>query len=345
MRILFNRLYLNRHFLGFVLLFAYAQSIQIRILVRQNVNIYTFTPEAALLKLFSACILFGIMGVLINRYKKDGHLNFSGAIKVFGWSLICFMVVSNLGGLCISLVFDTFQRNFNPKTLLNDNTQNALNVCIYGSFFLAYFFYRSNRGHTEQMEIYNYAMSENKIAQLKAQLNPHFLFNNLNVLDQLIEEDNGKASGFLNDFAELYRYVLEASDKKLVALEDEVSFAKGYFRIMQHKYGTGYSFAVLEKEKISGFIPPLTLQLLLENAIEHNIGSKQNPVCITVEIGDRVTVVNNVVQKARPKPFGGRSLVNLKEQYNLLSDEAVEVLHTETQFSISLPIILNQHKR
>lgn len=343
MRKLFNGLHLDRYFLGFVLLFAYAQSIQTRMLVRGEVNIFVFTPESALVQLLSACMLFLIMGALINRYKQAGHLNFSGAIKVFGWSLLCFMIVSNLAGLFLSLAFDTFERNFNPVALRNDNIQNTLNVCIYGSFFLAYYFHRSNKKDTEQLALYNQAMSESRIAQLKAQLNPHFLFNNLNVLDQLIEEDKDKASGFLNDFAELYRYVLQASDKKLVPLEDELFFAQSYFRIMQHKYGPGYRLEVSEKAEIQGFIPPLTLQLLLENAIEHNLGTTQEPVCIRVELGLRIAVSNNIIVKTKPKPFGGRSLRNLKEQYNLLSNENIDVLCSEKQFSISLPVILHHN--
>lgn len=91
------------------------------------------------------------------------------------------------------------------------------------AFILAYYFNRRHRMQQQQLVAYHEALSEVKISQLKSQLNPHFLFNNLNILDQLIEEDGIKASTFLNDFSELYRYVLYTSDKQLVSLSGGVA--------------------------------------------------------------------------------------------------------------------------
>jgi sensor histidine kinase YesM len=336
-----KELRMNNYFYGFIVLFAYAQSIQNRILVREHINFYTFTPEAAIFTLACACILFLIIRIIITYYEKTKRqFIMTDVTIIFIFSLLLYLFIINILSLAISLAFDTVRRNFNQQTLLSDNIHIAINACIYGSFFVVYFFYKKNKKDLKKLALYNYALSEGRIAQLKAQLNPHFLFNNLNVLDQLIEEDHTKASDFLNDFAELYRYVLQASNKKLVPLEEELFFAKSYFRIMRHKYGEDYKLEIRETKNIKGLIPPLTLQLLIENVIEHNLGSEQNPIWIVVEISNRLEVVNTIALKPKPKPSGGRSLRNLKEQYELLSAETMYILQSETQFSISLPIIL-----
>lgn len=335
----FKALQLNRYFLGFVFLFAYAQSIESRILFRE-VNAYTFTPEAALFTFVNACLIFVIMGGLIKwDQKKRKSFSVSEAVRTFIMSLFLYLIVMNLMGILIALAFDTVARNFNEKTVRHNTIDHVLDVCIYGSFFLAHFFYQRNKKDNEQLAVYNQALSESKITQLKAQLNPHFLFNNLNVLDQLIEEDRKKASDFLNDFAELYRYVVQVSDKKLIAMEEELFFAQSYFRIMKHKYGNAYSLTIKANENSTGFIPPMTLQLLLENAIEHNLGTEQHPVHITIALGEKIVVTNTIIKKSFPKKFGGRALENLKEQYRLLSDETITIVHEPMQFSVSLPFI------
>ena len=243
--------------------------------------------------------------------------------------------------LLVALAFDTVERNFNLNTLLNDSIGDLLNAFIYGSFFLAYYYFTKNQKNQKQLFLSNEALSESKINQLKSQLSPHFLFNNLNVLDQLIEEDKHKASDFLYEFSEIYRYVLQASDKKLVSVEDEFSFAENYFRLMQHKYGPAYQLDIVRKGKISGYIVPLTLQLLLENAIQHNLGTESNPVLITIAIEDQLRVSNNTIEKRTLKTPSGKALVNLKEQYRLLSRQEITIDHSKSRFAVTLPIIQN----
>ncbi len=335
-------IYQNWYFLLFILLFAYVQSIYMRISVRQAINVYTFTPEAAVGSLISAGVLFLIIRFFIGKWQRSAVFNTSEMLKIFGSSLVAYILVIQASGLFIAFIFDNIERNFNQQTVVLSTLSIGINGLTYGSFFLAYYYYSKNKTHQEQLAAYNHAFSENKINQLKAQLNPHFLFNNLNVLDQLIEEDKHKASDFLNEFADIYRYVLQASDKKLVSINEELAFAKQYVKLIQHKYGHAYRLTIEGKDN-GGFIAPLTLQLLIENAVDHNLGSAQTPVCITIGIGEEVTVTNNIILKSKPKLSGGRSLRNLREQYVLLSDEHIRIHQNETQFSICIPIIQRQH--
>ena len=333
----------NRYFLTFLLLFAYAQSIHSRIAVGRTLNIYLFTPEAAIATLFSVCFLFLIIIFFIKKWQKSGVLAIKSAVKIFGSSILVYFLSTNFLGLIIALIFGNFERNFNQETFILSNSSNLLDGFIYGSFFLAYYYYQNNQKHQLQLATYHQALSESKINQLKAQLNPHFLFNNLNILDQLIEEDKHQASHFLNQFADIYRYVLQASDKKLIPLSKEIEFGEQYFSLIKYKYGNAYQL-IIEGQNEGGLIVPLTLQLLIENALQHNLGSVSNPVLIKVKLDTMDLIVsNNLINKRNQKTTSGRALNNLKEQYNLLdSSRKIEIKKSETSFSVIIPIIYSQ---
>ena len=328
----------NRFFLLFVLLFAYAESIQGRIWVRGEISWYTFTPESAAFKLLSFIILIVIISFFLKKSNQSDKFSAKGAFKIFASSLIVYLFFMKGTGFLIALVFGNIERNFNSQTLVLSTFSDLMDGFIYGSFFLAYHYYNKNKIHSEELATYNQALALSKINQLKAQLNPHFLFNNLNVLDQLIEEDKHTASNFLNEFAEIYRYVLQVSDKHVIPISDELSFAKKYFSMMKHKYGTAY---LLETDITNtvGNIVPLTLQLLLENAVQHNLGTGEKPIIIKITLNESLTVSNNIMPKHRVKLTEARALNNLKEQYALLSNRQIEIEKTDKNFSIKIPLI------
>lgn len=332
----------NRYFLLFILLFAYVQSIYLRFLVRQDINAYTFTPEAALSSLCEAGVLFVIILFFIKRMQITGVFRTKVMIKVFGSSLFTYLIVMKIISLVIAILFDNIERNFNGQTFIYTAFSDFLDGFIYGSFFLTYYYYQKNIQHQKQLSIYNQALAESKIHQLKAQLNPHFLFNNLNVLDQLIEEDKHKASDFLNEFAEIYRYVLQASDKKLINIIEELDFAAQYFNLIRYKYGQAYQMRI-DNKNVNGYIVPLTLQLLIENAIHHNLGSVEKPICITITVAENISIANNIILKPNRKPSSGRALNNLREQYKLLTEKPILIEQTKTTFLVSIPSI-NTHE-
>lgn len=343
MKNLINKIHQNRYFLLFILLFAYIQSVYTRISVRRQIDAYTFTPEAGLATLVGASILFLIILFFIRRWQTSDIFNSRLMIKIFGTSLFVFVISMQSIGFLIALVFDKIKQNFNQQTFILSLFSNFLDGIIYGSFFLAYYYFDKNRKHLQKLAVYNEALAESKINQLKNQLNPHFLFNNLNVLDQLIEEDKHKASEFLNEFAEIYRYVLQASDKELIDIKEEVDFANQYFKLIQHKYENAYQLNIKNKST-NGFVVPLTLQLLIENAVQHNLGTIENPVTILINIDENIVVTNNKNLKRNAKPVSGRALKNLKEQYSLLSENSIQIHQSDNEFSVTIPFIDNQRK-
>lgn len=341
MRNLITKIHQNQNFLLFILLFAYVQSVYSRISVRREIDAYTFTPEAGLATLVGAGILFLIILFFIRRWQTSDVFNSMLMLKIFGTSLFIFVISMQVIGFLIALVFDKIEQNFNQQTFILSLFSDFLDGIIYGSFFLAYYYYDKNKKHLQKLAIYNKTLAESKINQLKNQLNPHFLFNNLNVLDQLIEEDKHKASNFLNEFAEIYRYVLQASDKELIDIKEEVDFANQYFKLIQHKYENAYQLNI-ESKSVKGFIVPLTLQLLIENAVQHNLGTTENPVTIHINIDKNIVVTNNKNLKRNAKLVSGRALKNLMEQYSLLSENSIQINQSDYEFSVIVPFIHNQ---
>lgn len=331
-------LYLNKYFLAFIVIFAYLESIQIRFYFARTFDWYLFTPEAAIGQLFNALILFVIIGLVIRRF--DDQFSLSKAISVFAISLVLYLIVNNLFSFLIALIFNTVERNFNFDSLASSNIKYVLDVFVYGGFFLAHYYFQKYKADQEKINQLEKSQMESQLSKLKAQLDPHFLFNNLNVLDQLIEEDREKASDFLHDFSEIYRYVLKSSDRKQVPLVEELDFAERYFRLMQQKYGEAFALEITGVPVENAFLPPLSLQLLIENAIEHNLGTESAPVSIKLTVDNKtITVKNTLRPKKSPKLHGGRALENLKAQYRLFETDLPVVKKNEDNFEIQLPLI------
>lgn len=333
-----NNIYRNRYFLLFIMLFAYVQSIYVRISAWEEINAYTFTPEALFYSLYNAGVLFTILLALFKKRRKSDVLIAKEMLKLFGLSLILYLIAMKAIGFFVSFAFHTIERNFNQKTFLYTLFADFLNGVIYGSFFLAYYYFQKNKKDQQQLSLYHQAIAASKIHQLKSQLNPHFLFNNLNILDQFIEEDKDKASEFLNKFAEIYRYVLQSSEKTIIGLNEEMVFAEAYFNLIQHKYGSAYQLNITGKDG-NGYIVPLTLQLLIENAVQHNMGTEESPVLIEIQITENIIVTNNIHPKRNIKATNGRGLQNLKEQYRLLTQEPLKIDQSHNYFSVIIPII------
>lgn len=313
-----------------------------RISVGQKFDV-VFLPDGPIAQFLDAFIIFIFIKVTINYMRKKGVQKVNSLkdyLKYFGIALIAFICASNIIGFIISTAFDTVSRNFNLQTLISDNISGGIEFILFGSLYLAYLYSKENYTYRIERNAYEKALASSKIQQLKAQLNPHFLFNNLNTLDQLIEEDKDKASHFLHHFSELYRYSLITSEKKLVSLKEEIQFTKSYFKLMEEKYLGYYSLEINPENIVSeALVPPFCLQVLVENAIEHNLGLIENPVHIRIFISENIQVTNNKITKQHKKATGGRALKNLSTQFALLGNENIVIEDNDTHFKVTLPFI------
>lgn len=175
---------------------------------------------------------------------------------------------------------------------------------------------------------------------LKSQVNPHFLFNSLNALTNLVYQDQDKAVKFIKQLSEVYRYVLDNRDKEVVTLEEEIQFLQSYVFLQQIRFGNKLKISI----EISGSnyrVAPLVLQMLVENAIKHNEISEDHPLVIRIYNRDTKIIVENSLRR---KPVleserQGLGLENIKRRYEFLSGQKVEVEEAEEQFRVSIPVI------
>lgn len=179
---------------------------------------------------------------------------------------------------------------------------------------------------------------------LKNQIDPHFLFNSLNVLSSLIEENPESAQRFTTSLSKIYRYVLEQKDKELVSVQEELNFAKTYMNLLKMRFENSITFELPENfAKEEAKVVPLSLQLLLENCIKHNVVSEYKPLHIKIYIEDNQLVIENNLQKkdilSERKGVGLQNIVN---RYAILTDRKVWVTENAQVFKVGLPILTKQ---
>tara|TARA_R110002020_G_scaffold259703_5_gene473609 strand:- start:738 stop:1790 length:1053 start_codon:yes stop_codon:yes gene_type:complete len=334
----------DQTFILFLFVFSWIFTLKNKIGFASSWDTFVFHPDTPFWVFIEALFIFVFINYLKNTFEKNTTKalpSFGRYLSFFGISLIGYLLLTNVFGVLISVVFDTFSRNFNSSYQITYKVFNQIiDFTIFGSFSLAYLYYKENRSYKNRISAYEISNSKSKIQQLKAQLNPHFLFNNLNILDQLIEENQEKASSFLGQFSELYRYVLRNADKELITLQEEAAFAQNYFELMEKKYQGYYRLVVDSSIKTTNIlVPPFCLQVLVENAIVHNLGTTKEPVIITISIKNGINITNNKVIQHTKKKGNGIALKNLSEQFELLTNSSIMIGQTKNVFSVILPVI------
>jgi len=176
---------------------------------------------------------------------------------------------------------------------------------------------------------------------LKNQVNPHFLFNSLNALSSLVYEDQDKAVEFIRKLSQVYRYVLDKKDEEVVPIADELAFLENFVFLQKIRFGDNLDFQLSVKNE-EGYLPPLALQLLVENAIKHNVISDNHQLMVKVSIDDTYCTVTNNIKEKLEKDSTGIGLTNLKERYKYLSEKEVELSNENGQFEVKIPTLAFQ---
>jgi len=215
----------------------------------------------------------------------------------------------------------------------------AMTLLISTIYEAAYFFGKRKETIIESEKL----QKENLRTQyemLKTQVNPHFLFNILNVLASLVHMDAYKAEAFVKEFSQTYRYLLDVKDKTLVSLREELSFMKSYLFLQQIRFEEGLDCVIdIDEAFLDDLLPPVDLQMLIENAIKHNIISKSKPLIIDIYEEDSYIVIKNNLQKRTHVESTGIGLENLEEKYKLLADFNPAFAEKENYFIAKLPLI------
>jgi sensor histidine kinase YesM len=212
---------------------------------------------------------------------------------------------------------------------------------VLGVYETAAFYFQLQKSLLEKERLVKENV-QSQLESLKNQVNPHFFFNSLNTLAYLIPEDPAKAETFVQKLSKAYRYILEIRERELATLAEELHFLDAYACLLTERFGGNLRIDVSVPEAfLQKKIVPLSLQMLFENAIKHNVISTQHPLTIEVfvEKGDRLVVRNNLLKKNQDMPSTKVGLQNIMNRYRFVSDREVEVIVTQQHFIVVLPLV------
>lgn len=314
---------------------------------------YTFTSVKQAMQWFMFNQIYSIPLYFVNAYY------FRYLLKVFpdGVFKLKNFWKGGLGGILITVLtlfaIRLLIAIFNDGMTLNDFFSSERIDFYYIAFlisvvvtaiFYAIYYYKNKQDKvvTEQKIIAGTASA--KFDALKNQLDPHFLFNSLNVLTSLIEENPDAASRFTTTLSKVYRYVLEQKNKELVTLEEELEFAKRYMSLLSVRFEDSIVYTAPSKLKNpDAKVVPLSLQLLLENAVKHNQVMPTRKLHITIiETDETLIITNNIQPKKVLKGGTGVGLQNIRDRYAILTDQPVTISKTETEFRVVIPILTKE---
>lgn len=279
--------------------------------------------------------------------------------KKIGWEKagIQRAILASLGSIILTLTGYFFCRLvdltlFGDKTVAGFLANERMNyyilpllfTAIVSLFFHLIYFYRALQEQkvTEQKIITGNVSA--KFESLKNQLDPHFLFNSLNVLSSLIEENSDKAQKFTTSLSKIYRYVLEQKEKELVSLEEELRFAEIYVKLLKMRFEESIFLELPAKGSYSeAKVVPLSLQLLLENTVKHNVVSEQRPLYIKIHEEDGYLLIENNFQKKDVfQNRKGVGLQNIVDRYSQVTQREVLIEETPEKFVVKLPLLTKQ---
>jgi sensor histidine kinase YesM len=234
---------------------------------------------------------------------------------------------------------------FPPEGYLYSIFVGLLYVAIVMTIYEGFYYFQKWKQLYTETEALKRENLQTQLDSLKSQINPHFLFNNLSSISSLVTEDPEKAVKYINELALVYRYLLQANEKDLVTIEEEINFTLSYTDLLKTRFGKGIQLDVdLSEESRLSFIPPLTFQLLLENAVKHNVVLAEKPLHIKIFQSNDHIIIENNLQRKNSQPFSNKmGLKNIISKYNLLNQGSVQVTESGETFSVSIPIIKNKY--
>ena len=220
------------------------------------------------------------------------------------------------------------------------NSSFFATVAITAIYEVVYFIQQLKESLTRSEELKREGLRA-ELNALKTQVNPHFLFNNLNTLCSIIPEDPEKAVTFVEQLSKVYRYILEVRDEKTIPLQEEIQILKAYTFLLNTRFGNNFQLNMdIPEKEMHTRIVPFSLQLLVENALKHNIVSREHPLHITLTTEDGQLIVrNNIQKKQQVEKSTGIGLMNIRNRYKLLTEKLVTVTETPQDFIVAIPLI------
>ena len=289
----------------------------------------------------SAFLVYGLVAILLrNRFPQEEQLT-----KRLIFSVVIFILMS-------AVLLSVMLRGFELIGFLNyrfseaDFTKSFL-VLVVMNVFLTFLEegvsrfeqYKATVKETEELKK-EYMQSQ--LLSLKSQVNPHFLFNGLNTLSSLINENPEKAEKFLDELSKVYRYLLRSSEEQLVPLKTELTFISSYYHLLKARYGDGIELTIdVAEEEQEQLIPPLTMQILFENTLSQNSISKNQPLQIHISYNNNWLEIKNNNQARINNNASEKGLENIANKYVLLGQPYIGIDNDSKERIIRLPLIPN----
>ena len=258
------------------------------------------------------------------------------------------MIVGTIVSLCVVnqayfFIKDSFtEAPPSSEQIIVMNIYGAAILLPMFSFYFGFKFLRAWRKADIESERLQKENTRSQMMNLKNHLDPHFLFNNLNILSSLIEKDSKLSRDYLDKFAEVYRIILKTEYSDLTLLEDELKLIESYIYLLSIRFKDSVHFDIdISRDALEKALPPLSLQMLIENAIKHNKATEDEPLSIKIHnVGNRIIIENNrQIKKYMQAERKGTGLENIKNRYSYFSDESVLIEDNEQRFSVSLPLL------
>ena len=258
----------------------------------------------------------------------------------------CILILFMLAVTMIEILLIGYRTSEGIRSVLDSDfpvlfmTSLLAEVTVYCIVFMINYAITARNEVKEAQGLANIA--QYRYLKLKHQVNPHFLFNSLNILDCLVcEEKTEQASIYIHKLAGLYRYMLKTEEEKLVTLGEELDFAIQYYDLLKVRFPEGLKVEIsVPEESMGRAVVPCALQLLIENATKHNAVNPDNPLIIRITgTTDSVCVCNRILPKVSKSPSGGLGLKYMKQQYLDLSGKSVDIVRKEDIFCVTIPLL------
>lgn len=310
--------------------------------LRDDLNLYGFTLFAAI----TSGYLLSLINQWLNRqlpWRKNVFYRFIGGLMLdfiaLGFYLIMLGFLANGSGLIDYVLFS--------EDMMDTQLELKLTILCFITLFLVtlvefngYSYNEYSVGQIRKLKAERKQL-ELQFEALKSQLSPHYLFNSMNTISSLLYRDPKIAESFIRNLADTFNYVLQTKDVKLVTLKDELEALKDYRYLLNIRYSTALDLEInVDDSQLSHSIPPLTLQLLVENAVKHNVISTTMPLRINVSvINDKLRVLNNKTERPAQTPSHRVGLNNIRKRYAHFTDEEITIINDD-HFEVKLPMLI-----
>ncbi len=290
---------------------------------------------------FTICDWFTIRAVIILLRKKYPDFNDdSKRVMLLFFAIISIVIlVDLLGNKLVSYIFDQDRSPIsNFRVLIPIIIISMMTMAIYEAVYYNIRLKKSIREEEQAKRI----IVQAQLDTLRNQAQPHFLFNTLNTLRDIIDQNSKEeAKQFVDKLSDVYRFILESGNTNLTVLRDELKFAKAYIHIQSERFGDNLKLNWnIQETSLEAMIVPMSLQLLLENAIKHNVISKAKPLIINVEVkGNHLLVDNKIQSKSTQIPSTKVGLKNIEKRYTLISGKSITIKNDGNRFVVSLPLL------